>query len=104
MMRVKISALVKDAKVKDVKDILSVMGEVEKFETKAIEKEPTIDSEYSFNELLHAAEEMFDGMVLVGRSLWKVSKWSVITLVTGLRWLWKRGVGSSEKVKTSKKK
>jgi hypothetical protein len=70
-------------------------GEVEKYEVSGIpNKESDFFAEYSFDSLLDAGMDVVNGIWLFIKGVWGMTKWSLVLIVEGLRWLWKNGLGS----------
>jgi hypothetical protein len=77
--------------------IVKGVGEVEKYEEKEISKEEDFLTAHHTDRLWDAALDFADGLWLATKGLWGMSKYAMILLITGLRWLWSNGIGMALK-------
>jgi hypothetical protein len=99
MKRVKMSLLVKDQFSKKVVEdaVREFAGEVEKYEEHPIKKEKDVLDEHSAETLMEGAFEFAQGIWMAVKGFGKMSLFAIITIVTGIKWLWSEGVGKKKK-------
>lgn len=67
--------------------------EVEEYEEKLIPKDKTVLEEHSFDELFEGMVEIANAVWMLAKGVFKVSKWAIVLIIEGFKWLWKGGVG-----------
>jgi hypothetical protein len=103
MKRVKTTYLCNDEMEKhDLEFWLGGIGKVEKYEEKEIPMDKDVLDEHSFDELMEAALNMVNGLWQFLKGFGVVTKFALITIWEGIRWLWSEGVGGKNKVKKVK--
>lgn len=100
--RIDLKAIVKDDVVQS-RIHFDGLVEIEKYEEKDIPKDKTVLEEHSFDELLDGITEIADALWQLVKGLFKVSKWAIILIVEGVRYLWKGGVGMKKDKKDKDK-
>lgn len=104
MKRSRVVYTVKDEKAAYLKGVIAEVGEIERYEESSVPKEVDALAEYSFDELLEAGKEMVNGLWNVGHATFRLLKWSVVVIFSGIRTLWKYGVGKEKERKERRKK
>lgn len=101
--RIDVRAIVKDG-VTQNRIHFEGLVEIERYGETVIPKDKSIIEEHSFDEL-------FEGLVDIANAAWnfvkgifKVSKWAIILIVEGIRFLWREGIGKKGQGKDEKKK
>lgn len=90
--RIDMKAIVKDD-VAEKNIHFDGLVEIESYEEKMVPKDKTILEEHSFDELLEGLVEIANAAWSLIKGIFKVSKWAIVLIIEGLRWLWKEGVG-----------
>lgn len=94
--RIVLKAIVRDeVERKDVR--FEGLVEMESYEEKQIPKEKGVLEEHSFDELMDGAVEVANAAWMLVKGFMKMSKWAIIIIIEGLRWLWRGGVGKEAK-------
>jgi hypothetical protein len=95
MKRVKATFIVADTVEKSffATVVMAAGGEIEQYEEKPVPKEGDILSEHGFDALLESALQFANGIWTALKGFFGMSKWAIVMVWEGLRWLWTRGVG-----------
>jgi len=97
MKRVKVAFLAPNEFArKDFEWVVKGIAEIESYEEKSISKEENVLSAHSTDELLDGGFDFANGIWLAGKGFFKMSKWAAIVIFTGLRYMWKEGLGKKE--------
>jgi len=98
MKRITIKAILPDKTEKAIftQTIESQGGELERYEEYKIPKDADVLEEHSINALLYALKDTANGAWLIIKGIGLMTKWSLIIVWSGLRWLWKNGLGSND--------
>jgi hypothetical protein len=76
--------------------------EVEEYKENPISKDPDVIQEHSFEELLESTMQFANGIWSALKGFFGMSKWAIVVMMGGLKWMWDKGVGS-DKAKKEKK-
>ena len=101
MKRIKVTGLGEDGLTRV--QFTDIFHEIESYEERKVSKDSDVLAEHSFEILVEGGKDFANGLWLVVKGFVKMSGWAVITIVEGIRWLWKRGVGKEKEVKAGEK-
>lgn len=98
MKRVKATFVVADAVDKSyfATAAMAKGGELENYEERKIQKEGNVSTEHSFDSLMDSTMQLANGLWQAIKGLAGMSKWALIIVWEGLRWLWNQGVGKKK--------
>ena len=102
MKRIQATILAQDVWKKS--DMLTANNilEIERYEEKIVPKEKDVLQEHSFEALLDAGKDFLHGIWLTTKGFVGMSKFAIIMIITGLRYLWSNGVGKKKEQQNKK--
>ena len=87
-------------------DILNneAVVELNEYRETVVKHEETLIDAYSFDSLLSSALQFAEGLWISAKGLAGMMKWSVIVIISGIRWVYKGGNKNESKTEAGQKK
>lgn len=98
MKNIKVEALANDTVTKA--SLGGVFVEVLHYEERVVKKDLDVLDEYTFDALLDSGKLFVRGIWFTAKGFFGMTKWAAVTVFSGLRVLWKGGVGKKKAEKT----